>query len=792
MKNKQDLAHLDRLKTAKKVADMVVSYPKSFLGLFVLILTLMLPFIFTIQSQWSQRVWFDKEHHLIKQMDQFEKFFGSDEYVSVIVHQPKGIFRADTIELIKNLTEQMWTIPEIIRVESLTNTNIITGKDDEILIDPLLKDNFKGSPEEIMELEKTTFSNRDLTRFYLNDKKNLAIILGSIRPTFEEEPRYQLIVDKTKELIQKYQGTDGVRLDVLGSVAANNAFREVSAKDTRNLVPLMLFLMLALLYWQFRSKLSLVLPFGLIASTVGVTFGFMGLLGIIYNSLLGAIPGILFAISIADTVHILTGYYYFRREGLSARDSIRYSLTKNFTPTILTSVSTAMSFFSLAITEIAPIRDLGILSGIGTIMAWVFTYCFIGSTIALFAKHLDKGEKHAELKSEQKKKTGFILPKAKIVQMIDRFRWPIALSFAGFTMLFLYIGVQNEVNSDPIKYFSKSIPLRKVYEFVHKDMDGLRGIEMMVDSHKEDGIKDPDFLRRLDAYQKWLLDDPHITRIQSFKEVVKKMNQVLMGGNPDEYRIPDNQKTIAESLFLYTLGLPQGSSINHLYSNDNRYMRMKITWTFEKSKESSEFAKIMEKAAKEKFNLDAKIAGNGPIFLEINDLVVISFFKSMGLALLLVSALMLFIYRDIVLAILSLFPNVIPLCFGAGLMMIMGKYIDIGTSIVCTVCVGIAVDDTIHFISSYKQYRKNGLDAYTAIEKTYSITGLALVTTTVLLVIGFGSFILADFVPNHNFGLLSAYVLLMALLTDLLFLPAIILIFDRSKHHHFEDAVEIN
>lgn len=785
MSIKSELRHLDKLKTAKSFASLIVKYPLRFLTLFSIIILSLVPFLFKIEAQWSQRIWFDSDHHLIKQLDQFEKLFGSDEYVSIVVHQPKGIYRPETIKLIKTITDELWTVKEIVRVESLTNTNIVTADGDDILIDPLVPTDFQGTREEVEKIERQTFENRDNTRFYTNEKKNLAIITGGMRPTFEKEANYEIVIEQTKQLVAKYQGVDGTKIDVLGSVAANNAFREISARDTRNLVPLMLFLMLSLLFWQFRSKMSLILPFGLIASTVGATFAFMGMLSIVYNSLLGAIPGILFAISIADSVHILTGYYYFKRNELNSKEAILYSLTKNFFPTLLTSISTAISFFSLGITDIAPIRDLGILSGIGTISAWVFTYIFIGATIALISKRLDERENHLKL---TEKKAGFTLPKREIILFIDRFRWHISIGFILFTIVFLSIGIRNDVNSDPIKYFSESTPLRKVYEFVHREMDGLRGLEMMVDSGSAEGIKNPVFLKKLQAYHDYLLEDPRVTRIQSFKEVVMKMNQVLMGGEKKEYRIPDNQNTVAESLFLYTLGLPQGSNINHLFSHDNRYMRMKITWTVEESKESSALAKEMEEAAQEKFGLDAKVAGNGPIFLEINDLVVISFFKSMGLALLLVSILLLIIYRDLVISVLSLFPNIIPLCFGSGLMMLMGKYIDIGTSIVCTVCVGIAVDDTIHFISSYKQHRKNGLSAHAAIEKTYAVTGLALVTTTMLLVIGFGSFILADFVPNHNFGLLSAFVLVMALITDLIFLPAVIMIFDRSKGHHFEDS----
>ena len=153
----------------------------------------------------------------------------------------------------------------------------------------------------------------------------------------------------------------------------------------------------------------------------------------------------------------------------------------------------------------------------------------------------------------------------------------------------------------------------------------------------------------------------------------------------------------------------------------------------------------------------------------------------MAMAIGLVSLLLLFVFKDFFLAMLAMFPNVIPLTMGAAVMALFGVYIDIGTSIVCSVCLGIAVDDTIHFVSSYKNYRKSGLDAYGAVIETFSITGKALVSTTLLLVVGFGVFIFADFVPNRNFGIFCSIILFYALLTDLLFLPALILKFDSKR-----------
>jgi predicted RND superfamily exporter protein len=259
------------------------------------------------------------------------------------------------------------------------------------------------------------------------------------------------------------------------------------------------------------------------------------------------------------------------------------------------------------------------------------------------------------------------------------------------------------------------------------------------------------------------------------------MNETLNGGLKSFYKIPPSSEAVGQILFLYTMGLPQGLDLNNQYSIDGRRLRIKVTWRLETSKESEIKADQLVALAS-KYNLNVETGGNAPIYLAMNQKVVNTFFSSMAMALILVSVLLFLVYRDLFISTLAMLPNVIPLVFGGALMQLLGKPIDIGTSIVSTVCLGIAVDDTIHFISSFKQYRAQGMNPRDAICETFLVTGKALVVTTALLVVGFGAFIFADFVPNRNFGMLCAMILALALLTDLLFLPALLLTIDRSNY----------
>ncbi|MCO4795072.1 MAG: MMPL family transporter [Bacteriovoracaceae bacterium] len=762
----------------------IVNKPIWSMLLVIFLLAVTTPGIFKIKSMYSPRIWFGKDHYEIKKLDQFEKTFGNDQSITFGFYNPKGVFNTESLKAIRDLTDEVWTLPDIIRVESMTNYNFIESTDDEIIIDALLPEDFEYSKSKIEKLKVKTLNDKVVPDYYLSNDATLSLVHGYLKPSFEAEPAYQKIVEEAEKLVLKYkEKIPGIRLYTLGDASANDAFRRISIGDNQVMLPIMFIFIIVLMFWMFRTFKSILTSLVLIGITIQITYGLLGYLGITYNALLAAIPGILLAICIADSVHILVGYHHFKAEGNNPKQSLLMSLTKNMQPTLLTSVSTAISFFSITLTDIQPVSDLGLTAGIGTLFAWFFTYFFMGALYSLMVK----GEItvpcvfHKEDKPNQKDTS--IVSKiwaSKSAKWINKYKKPIIIIFVVKFLATVAIALTGEVNSDPMKYFGKKVPIRQNYDFTSTKMNGMRGIDLVIDSGKEDGVKSPEFLRKVDAFAKWLESDPDITNTKSSLDIIKKMHQTLNNDDKAFHSIPDKQETVAEVLFLYQMGLPQGMDLNNQISLDNRKMRFRVIWKIETSKESQAKSEFLLAKAPE-FGLEMDTGGNVPIYIQMNSQVVKSFFSSMSMAILLVSLLLFFVFKDFYLAMLAMLPNVIPLTLGAAVMAIFNIYIDIGTSMVCSVCLGIAVDDTIHFVTSYKNYRKTGLDAYNSVIETFSITGKALVSTTTLLVIGFGVFVFADFVPNRNFGIFCSIILMYALITDLLFLPAILLQFDKKK-----------
>jgi predicted RND superfamily exporter protein len=295
----------------------------------------------------------------------------------------------------------------------------------------------------------------------------------------------------------------------------------------------------------------------------------------------------------------------------------------------------------------------------------------------------------------------------------------------------------------------------------------------VVRAEKEDGVKELEFLKKVEAFQEWLEAKPEVTRTLSVVDILKATHRSLNGGDQAFYKLPDNKEMIGQELFLYTMSLPQGMDINDRITLKNDAIRVTALWTISDSKRwMATAAEVANHAAKS--GLDITITGKGNIYQSMNPYVVESFVRSITIALVLISILLIVVFGSFKMGMIALLPNCIPLLLGGAAFWFLGKSIDIGSVLVMSVCLGIAVDDTIHILSNYNRLIKDGLSPQDAAAEVLAHTSPALIFTTIILVLGFGTLAFATFVPNIYFGIMTAIILTLALFTDLTFLLAVL------------------
>lgn len=756
-----------------KLINMIERHPLKCFWLCIVFFVLSAPGFYNFESQNDVRIWFRPTDPNIVKLDSFERRFGNDENLVIAVHHPEGVFHPERLRLIHQLNEQLWQIPQVIRVDSLTNATISESLDDEILIDLLLDPDVEWNQEYLDLRKDVALSHSQIPGYLLSKDATVAMSFLRLTPTLEGSPDYDLIMQKAREITAPYNGKIGLVIHMTGEAAINNAFREISSADSKLILPLLFLVILISLALIFRSIIGVILPVAITLMTVVTTLGIGFHFGLKFNSILNILPAILIAITIADSVHVLMSYFQFRAMGSNYQQAARLSLQKNIIPTLLTTLTTMIGFLSLTLTDLLPIKRLGMMAGLGGTIAWIFTIFIIGPILFKISLPVPQFliNTYGHLSSDGNRKAAISL---NFIRWIGRHRLKILLSFTVVTLFSLYIGLKNEINANPYSYFSDNTTIKSSNTFIKESFGGTSGPEFMISTGLEDGIKDPAFLLKVEAFKKWLEEYPFVDKTIDIVDIVKEMNQSLHGGDPDYFRIPDDKEAVAQLLFLYTLSLPQGMDLNNRMSLDYETMRMSVLWRIHTSKEWGQWIEVIEKKAQE-MGLDLVVTGKTNLFQKMMSYVVITFAKSIVTASFLVCILMMLLFGSWKIGLISLLPNFLPLIIGGGFMYMTGMSLNIGTAIVASVCLGIAVDDTIHFLSQFYHWRTQGKTREEALTQVMTFTGSALIVTTVILVFAFGLFVLGSFTPNVNFGVMCAFILTVALIVDMVFLPALLI-----------------
>ncbi len=768
-----------------RTANFLVTRPLIAMSLGVLLIATFVAGLPRLGSDFSYRMWFRETDPLLKAFDEFERQFGNDENVVVAIHSESGVFDVETATMIHSLTEDMWQVAEIIRVDSLSNFNWVHAEGDEMIVEPLIPDLEELGTDILAERAKVAENHETVPGYLLSPDGKTALVIGVLKPAIGGTPDYNEVMSSTRELMRKYsavelpatlrdftfietyQGQGDHTFYISGSAAVSQTFKDVTEADLETMIPVLLLAIVVFLLLSFRRFSALVLPFVIIVPSLMMALGFAGWTGFKFNNLTSTVPHILIAIGIADAVHILVTFFQFRRMGYERVEATRKTLDKNLLPTLLTSVSTTIGFFSFTTAELVPIIGMGVLAGVGTMFAWLITILMLCPLLALLPIKVKKEEDATHISEAH--------PQAiRYTRWLQRWRVPIMALYAIGGAVAIYVALQNEINADVFKYFSTEVHTRTANFYIEEQVGGISAIEISIDSGEADGIKDPAFLKKVEALEDWLDSRDHITKTIAITDIIKQSNRSLNGEDQAAYIIPDDRNLIAQELFLYTMSLPQGMDLNNRMTLDNRRMRLSAMTTMHKSAQAvKEFALIEKKA--EELGLSAMITGKNPLYHRMNGYVVRTFITSILLAVVLVSILMVIILRSVKLGLLSMIPNLMPLVFGGMFMTMLSKPLDIGTVLVASTCLGIAVDDTVHFLTNYLRWRRNGSSRQMAVAHVLTHTGPALVVTTLILVAGFGTFAFAAFVPNINFGILTAIVLTTALVTDGTLLPALVL-----------------
>ncbi|RZQ23928.1 RND family transporter [Vibrio vulnificus] len=730
-------------------------------------------------------IFFDGSNAQLQAFDEIQTTFAKTDNIALVLAPKSGdVFDQRTLTQIQEMTEQAWQVPYSSRVDSLANYQHTEAVDDDLLVEDLLYQSYPLTAKRIAKVRAVAMSEPLLVNALVSEKGDVAVINITMQmPGVDETAEVNEVVAYVEQMLSHYRAEyPDVTIYKAGIIAMNHSFAMAAQNDSATLVPTMLLVILLFLTLMLRSFLSVLATLVVIIGAIVATLGIVGWAGMFLHVASVNVPTLIMTLAVADCVHVIASMRHFMRQGMPKSQAIHRSVTLNFVPIIITSVTTAIGFLMMNMSDSPVLRDFGNLSALGVMIACVLSVSLLPALLNLLP---------VRFSAKQAAKSSDIMDKlADLVVHRRNVLLPLSIVvIAGSAALIPY----NKVNDESVKYFDTSSEFRQAADFMEQRIGGMTTMSIAIKTHQSQGIASPEFLEVLGEFTRWLREQPETDHVASLSDIYKRLNKNMHGDDSAYYALPAERELAAQYLLLYEMSLPFGLDLNNQVNVDKSSVKLQLTV---KNLGSVELVALEERIY-QWFASHApryQVVASSPslMFAHIGETNMASMLSTLPITLILISALMIFALRSWRLGVISLVPNIAPAVIGFGLWALISGEINLGLSVVVTLTLGIVVDDAVHFLAKYQHARKEGQNAEQAVRYAFHTVGRALWITTVVLVAGFSVLAMSQFRLNSDMGQLSAIVIFVALVIDFVLLPSLLMRFDTAEYAQLEAAQEPN
>ncbi len=722
------------------------------------------------------RIYFDKHNPQIAALDHMEETYTKVDNVLFVLAPKDGVFNRETLSAVEDLTARAWKIPFSSRVDSITNFKHSSADGDDVAVDDLVINAAKLRNDQLAEVRQIALAEPLLVnRAIAADAKvtgvNVTVNIPKDKALTSTPQVVKYVRDLAAEMMQKYPD---IEIHLTGVVMMNNAFAESSELDMKTLVPAMLTIALIIMGIIMRSWLASSAALVVLSLAITCAMGFAGWFGILLNPVSLNAPNIILTIAICDCVHLLMAYQLALRKGQSKQEAMAQSLCDNFGALLITSLTTCAGFMTLNFSEAPPFRDLGNITTLGVALAFLFTVSFLPAFMMFFKVRAQNTKGDSKLQQTLDKLADSIIAKPKTYVLGSLVF--VAIASAGI--------FNNVLNDEFVKYFDKSVKFRQDTDFTAEHLTGIYYIDYELAGKTSSGVNAPAYLQTLGEFTDWLRAQPEVLHVNSISDIYKRLNMNMNGDDPQAYRLPDSSDLAAQYLLMYEMSLPYGMDLRDRVNADKSATRVTATLKNLSSNQVLGFDGRVQSWLKAHDQAVARSDGTGLtiMFAHIGLRNIKSMLLGTFIALVIISALLMVIFRSFKYGFISLIPNLLPAAMAFGVWGLLVGQIGLALSVMSAMTLGIVVDDTVHFLSKYlKARREQQLNAAEAVRYAYHSVGEALTTTTIALTAGFAVLGFSSFEVNSGMGILTALAIALALVLDLLLLPALLLLIDSPQ-----------
>jgi len=441
-------------------------------------------------------------------------------------------------------------------------------------------------------------------------------------------------------------------------------------------------------------------------------------------------------------------------------------------PCFLTTLTTMVCLSSLAVSTILPFQLFGIFTAAGVGFAYILS-------IALLPIGLSIGD--TRTMSFRKPPTEMLFGLLdRLFRLCQSYKFSILVVSLSVLGLALYGVTKLHVETDAINFVGNQFKEVSDTIRIEEELGGIIPLYVMIDSRQEDGLKDPALLKKVEALTEFIRKQDGVDKVISASDMIKYMNYRFHDSDDTYYRIPDNRNKVAELLFMASLS-DESDTLKRFFDDLYQKTPIGIRYRYHDFYRIEKINAILRTYLKEHFPESSSVHAytTGTAILCANILIPImnGLKESLLVAAIATFVVMVLLFRSIKIGLISMLPNLIPIFMTLGTMGLLGISLNIGTAPVAAIALGVAIDDTIHFLSRFKIEFSKDQDYAAAIHRTMRTVGKPIVITSIILTVGFCIFLFSNFQFTQNLGVLISFTVVSAIFGDLILLPVLLLIF---------------
>lgn len=593
----------------------------------------------------------------------------------------------------------------------------------------------------------------------------------------------------SREILEIVNSHEGLKIITQGQPLIYIWMNNYMQQDLSRLIPLVMLVVVIIFFFNFKSKRGVILPFVTLSMATLWILGLMGYLGIKITTVGISIPILMIAVGSSYSIHILNQYYVdchlITKEGKA--DGLEHAMSHISVTVFLTGLTTFVSFMTLAMHPISAISEWGLFSALGIVFAVLISSSIIPAALEL----LPHKAVEATVCDGKKMFDSPIIDRIIHFMTIGAiYHYKKVMAIVLILMIVSFIGLLKiQVDTELLRNFKQDNYIRTSAKMISEKYGGRWGFNIVIDSGEPDGVKHAAFLNTISDFRQWLTSDENkdlcIRRTDAFPDFIKTMHMAMNNDDPAFFKIPDNDMDISDYLEIYSDDDDNSDGridqfepyVDTNFEACNVLARLgdhgdTLLGTLGTKKILKTISEHLDQILPDGYSY--KITGHPALLVKSAEYIVNGQIQSLLLTLVVIGFVVLILLRDFKAGLLSLIPMTVAVIINFGIMGWFGIYLDVATSTIATITIGIGVDDTIHFLNTFRYYRKLGEDINTAIQHTLQVAGKAILFTSFALIFGFSVLGLSTFKPLILFGLLMVITMIATTIGALVVLPSAI------------------